>query len=132
MSWLSRGIGLARRTIGAAGVASAASMSPLAIGGIVFGAITMVVVTVGGIFATGVNFAKRQCDAEKYRSQVEQLQRDLTTERNARALERGQSESMQTQKETDDANQANLDRDLAKRSPAVRCDLTEPDARRLR
>lgn len=85
-----------------------------------------------GIRQQGYNSAHRQCVAAAKQREIEIAKRDVTIgELQAKESERLASEQSKTE-DIDNAVQRKLEAELAKRKPADRCDLTGPDADRLR
>ncbi|MFA5951482.1 MAG: hypothetical protein WC807_14480 [Hyphomicrobium sp.] len=85
-----------------------------------------------GVRQTGYNSAQRKCEAAAKQREIDIAQRDVKIgELQARESERLVAEQSKTE-DIDNAVQSKLEAELAKRKPADRCELSKPDADRLR
>lgn len=85
-----------------------------------------------GIGQTFYNKAKRECAAANKQREIEIAQRDVKIgELQAKESERLAAEQSRTE-DIDNVVQTKLEAELAKRNPADRCELSGPDAQRLR
>lgn len=85
-----------------------------------------------GIRQQGYNAAHRQCIAAEKQREIEIQRRDARIgELQAKEDQRNQAEQIKD-REKDDEFQRKLEEELAKRPLADRCNLTEPDRKRLR
>lgn len=75
---------------------------------------------------------RARCDAAAMRAERDAALQDLRAEKEAREREKQTITLLEQQKGTDDEARQNLEAELAKRTPAARCELSDPDARRLR
>lgn len=85
-----------------------------------------------GVRQTGYNAAQRKCEAAAKQRELDIAHLDVQIgELQAKEAARLASEQSKTE-DIDNAVQAKLEAELAKRAPAERCSLTGPDADRLR
>lgn len=89
-------------------------------------------VALGGVRQSGYNAAKRKCELAAQQRAMEIMQKDRQIGELLDQQDKKIGLTLDKQKEIDDAVQSKLEAELAKRPPGNRCDLTEPDARRLR
>lgn len=75
---------------------------------------------------------RAKCDAAAMRAERDAALQDLRAEKEAREREKQTITILEQQKGTDDEARQSLEAELAKRTPAARCELSDPDARRLR
>jgi len=78
------------------------------------------------------NREKAKCEAAAQVAVEMARKQDATAAENARKNDALVISQLSQQKDKDDAELQRLAGELKKRTPAARCDLTEPDARRLR
>lgn len=99
--------------------------------------IYLIIAVVAGGFLIGVrqqgyNAAHRQCVAAAKQREIDIKNRDIKIgELQAKEADRLAAEQSKTE-DVDNAVQRKLEAELAKRKPVDRCDLTGPDAERLR
>jgi len=105
------------------------SPSALVVGGIMAAG---ALVVAGGIWKAGYNYADAQCGAAAARAELAAVRKDQAIEREARAQEQRDLAALKQTKEQDDEKHTTLLAELAKRTPAGRCDISGPDAQRLR